>query len=78
MLLQNLTFREIASELSKTGLQFMKEDTTQRNGGSEASLGGKRMLGLAACHQVVGHWDSHIWEGPVVKRDWEIISNLRG
>lgn len=53
MLLQNLTFREIASELSKTGLQFMKEDTTQRNGGSEASLGGKKMLGLAEC---VARW----------------------
>lgn len=43
MLFQNLTFLEIASELSKTGFQFMKEDTTQGNGDTEGSLGGQRM-----------------------------------
>ena len=51
MLFQMPTFLEIASELSKTGLRFMKEDTAQRNGDSEGSLGVKRMLRLAVCHQ---------------------------
>lgn len=53
MLFQNLTFLEIASELSKTGFQFMKEDTTQGNGDTESSLGGQRMPLLAEC---VARW----------------------
>lgn len=30
------------------------------------------------CRQVVGGWDSYIWEGSFVKRDWEIMSPIRG
>lgn len=70
--------------MSKTGSQFMKEDTTQRNGESELCSGGgglgrvgERVLGLARKrHQAVGSWDSYIWEGPHGKRDWEIISPI--
>lgn len=45
MLFQMPTFLEIASELSKTSLRLMKEDTAQRNGDSEGSLGGVCHLG---------------------------------
>lgn len=72
MLFQMPTFLEIASELSKTSLQLMKGDPAQRNGDSEGSLGGKSVP------PGVAHWDPHVWEGSIVKRDWEIISNLRG
>lgn len=46
MLFQDPTFLETAFEMSKTGIQFMK-DTTQRNGESEPVSCGKRMLGPA-------------------------------
>lgn len=41
MLSQDLTFLEIASEMGKTGFQFIKEDTTQRNEGQNLSHAGE-------------------------------------
>lgn len=72
MISQDLTFLEIASEISKTGFQFIKEDTTQRNGVRTCPMQGKRML------EPTKRMTADIWEGPVVKRDWEVTSPISG
>lgn len=66
MLSQDLTFPEIAFEISEIGFQFKKEDTTQRNGESEPVHVGKegawtskeddtRYLGGTGCQERLGN-----------------------
>lgn len=69
MLSQDLTFLERASEASKAGFQFRKEDTTQSNGGSEPVPWGKED---AWTSKNVARWwaaGPYSWKGPAVERD---------